>query len=170
MSGIYSSLQARIVKKNPNAYYVPCAAHSLNLVGICVAECAKKGLSFFNTIQHLYSFFSVSTKRWDILKPSLTLGKNVIKRVDGTRWSARREDCYSVYQNYDGIMRSLNLLEKNDDFEKATTCCETAGLRWQLDHFETVFMSVFWNAILERFNGIKASKSKHRFGNSSRTL
>lgn len=42
MSGIYSGLQARIVKKNPYAYYVPCAAHSLNLVGTCVAECGKE--------------------------------------------------------------------------------------------------------------------------------
>jgi len=142
MSGIYSGLQARIVKKNPYAYYVPCAAHSLNLVGTCVAECVKEGLSFFNTIQHLYSFFSASTRRWDILKSSLTLSKKVVKRADGTRWSARHEVCDSLYQNYDGVIRSLSLLEE-DNFEKATTRCEAAGLRHQLDRFETVFMTVF---------------------------
>jgi len=32
------------------------------------------------------------------------------------------------------------------------TRCEAAGLRRQLDRFQTVFMTVFWNAILERFN------------------
>ncbi|XP_025200593.1 zinc finger MYM-type protein 1-like [Melanaphis sacchari] len=159
MSGIYSGLQARIVKKNPYAYYVPCAAHSLNLVGTCVAECVKEGLSFFNTIQHLYSFFSASTRRWDILKSSLTLGKKVVKRADGTRWSARHEACDSLYQNYDGIMKNLSLLEE-DNFEKATTRCEAAGLRRQLDRFETVFMTVFWNTILERFNSTSKELQK----------
>ena len=38
MSGIYSGLQARIRELNPLAHYVPCAAHSLNQVGSCVAE------------------------------------------------------------------------------------------------------------------------------------
>lgn len=111
----------------------------------------RRVIVFLNTIQHLYSFFSASTKRWDILNSSLTLGKKVVKRADGTRWSARHEACDSLYQNYDGVMRSLSLLEE-DDFEKATTRCEAAGLRRQLDRFETVFMTVFWNAILERFN------------------
>lgn len=67
--------------------------------------------------------------------------------------------CDSLYQNYDGIMRSLSLLEE-DDFEKATTRCEAAGLRRQLDRFETVFMTVFWNAILERFNSTSKELQK----------
>lgn len=53
----------------------------------------------------------------------------------------------TAYQNYDGVMRNLILLEE-DDFEKATTRCEAAGLRRQLNRFETVFMTVFWNSIL----------------------
>lgn len=45
------------------------------------------------------------------------LGKKVVKRSDETRWSARHEACDSLYQNYDGVMRSLSLLEE-DDFGK----------------------------------------------------
>lgn len=119
----------------------------------------KEGLTFFNTIQHLYSFFSASNRRWDILKSSLTLSKKVVKRADGTRWSVRHKAYDSLYQNYDGIMRSLSLLEE-DDFEKATTRYEAAGLRRQLDRFEIVFMTVFWNAILERFNGTSKELQK----------
>ena len=33
MSGKYSGLQARIRERNPLADYIPCFAHSLNLVG-----------------------------------------------------------------------------------------------------------------------------------------
>ncbi|VVC43969.1 HAT, C-terminal dimerisation domain [Cinara cedri] len=56
-------------------------------------------------------------------------------------------------------MRSLSLLEV-DDFENTTTCCEAAGYRRQLDRFETVFITVFWNAILERFNSTSKALQK----------
>ncbi|KAF2882434.1 hypothetical protein ILUMI_23753 [Ignelater luminosus] len=39
MTGHYSGLQDRIKKKSKLAKFVPCTAHSLNLVGICAAEC-----------------------------------------------------------------------------------------------------------------------------------
>lgn len=38
MSGIYTGLQARIKAKNKLAVYVPCAPHSLNLIGQHAAE------------------------------------------------------------------------------------------------------------------------------------
>lgn len=159
MSGIYSGLQARLIKISPFASYIPCAAHSLNLVGICVAECVKEGALFFNTIQHLYSFFAVSTRRWNVLKSNLVLCKKVLKRVDGTRWSARHEACDSLYKNWDGVMRSLKILEE-DNSEKTTVRCEASGLRRQLDRFETIFMTIFWNSILERFNNTSKELQK----------
>lgn len=39
MAGTYSSLQARIGNENPHADFIPCSAHSLNLVDKCAAEC-----------------------------------------------------------------------------------------------------------------------------------
>jgi len=41
---------------------------------------------------------------------------------------------------------------EEDDSEKATTHCEASGIRRRLDRFEKVFMTEFWNSILERFN------------------
>lgn len=38
MSGYYTGLQARIKSENNEADYVPCAAHSLNLVGVFAAK------------------------------------------------------------------------------------------------------------------------------------
>lgn len=48
-------------------------------------------------------------------------------------------------------MKSLNTLEK-DLSEEASVRCEASGLKCQLDHFQTVFMTVLWNLISERFN------------------
>lgn len=56
MSGIYSGVQARIKQLSPLAEYVPCAAHSLNLVGSCAAESCIEAVSFFGLLQELYNF------------------------------------------------------------------------------------------------------------------
>ncbi|CAG9835900.1 unnamed protein product [Diabrotica balteata] len=47
MSGVDSGLQARIKSKNSLAKYVPCAAHSLNLIVQHAAECTMESTSFF---------------------------------------------------------------------------------------------------------------------------
>lgn len=42
MSGKYNGLQAHLKRQNPLIHYIPCAAHSLNLVGVnCVWEASK---------------------------------------------------------------------------------------------------------------------------------
>ena len=46
LSGRYNGLQARIKQLNKFAEYVPCFAHSLNLVGICAAECCEEANVF----------------------------------------------------------------------------------------------------------------------------
>ncbi|KAJ8875731.1 hypothetical protein PR048_023630 [Dryococelus australis] len=42
MSGKYSGLQERIKELNEFAEYIPCFAHSLNLIGKCAAECCQE--------------------------------------------------------------------------------------------------------------------------------
>lgn len=61
MSGIYSGLQARIKSKNGLAIYVPCAAHSLNLIGESAAECCLEATKLFLFLQNLYNFFAATT-------------------------------------------------------------------------------------------------------------
>lgn len=88
MAGLYSGLQARIKDIIPLADFIPCSAHSLNLVGSCAASCCKEANTFFNFVQNVYTFFPASTHRWDLLKVSSTL-----KSLSETRWSAR-DDAY----------------------------------------------------------------------------
>lgn len=49
MSGLYSGLQARIKSINALADFVPCSAHSLNLVGKNAASCCYETNAFFWT-------------------------------------------------------------------------------------------------------------------------
>ena len=57
ISGAYSGLQVRIKAKENLAEYVPCSAHSLNLIGSSAVECTAFGVAFFFFLQQRFNFF-----------------------------------------------------------------------------------------------------------------
>ena len=68
MAGRHSGVQSRVLQINPQARFVPCSSHSLDLI---LCDCAKTNVtffSFFGTFQKLYSKLSSSTQRWKVLK------------------------------------------------------------------------------------------------------
>ncbi|KAL4130987.1 hypothetical protein QTP88_008347 [Uroleucon formosanum] len=67
MSGSYSGLQARVKEINNLIYFVPCAAYSLNFVGTRAVDSSKEAVKYFGLMQHLFTFFTISTHRWEIL-------------------------------------------------------------------------------------------------------
>jgi hypothetical protein len=46
------------------AMFVPCAAHSLNVVGTSAAEFSTEACHFFMLLEEVYTFFVRSTERW----------------------------------------------------------------------------------------------------------
>ncbi|CAI6358959.1 unnamed protein product [Macrosiphum euphorbiae] len=99
----YAGLQAKIKEANPLAKFVPCSAHSLNLVGTNAVDCCTQAVLFFNLLQNVYTFFTGSTHRWKVLNAS-------VKGLSETRWSARDDACQSLNKNC-GILNKLNNLE-----------------------------------------------------------
>jgi hypothetical protein len=81
MSGYYSGLQARLKEQNKYALYVPCAGHSINLVGMQAVDCNINVTIYFDFVQNLYSFFSSSTHRWEILVSHLGPHRKVVKHL-----------------------------------------------------------------------------------------
>ena len=55
MGGKYSGLQARIREKNPLADYIPCLAHSLNLVGHSAVDNISAVSKFFELVETAFS-------------------------------------------------------------------------------------------------------------------
>ena len=110
MAGIYTGVQARIKTLNPLAHFVPCAAHSANLVGACAAECCLGAVNFFGFVQSLYNFFSASTYRWKVLKECLPKTGLVVKSLSQTRWCARADAVQSLYMGYAKIKDALTKL------------------------------------------------------------
>lgn len=82
---------------------------------------------------------------------NLKIGQKVVKRVDGTRWSSRFFATDSSTKSWKEIQKSLLDIADNPS-EKSEVRCEAKGLMKHLDRFEFAFMSVFWNAVLQRFH------------------
>ncbi|KAJ8887878.1 hypothetical protein PR048_007361 [Dryococelus australis] len=94
MSGKYSGLQAQIKELNEFAVYIPCFAHSRNLIGKHAAECCQEAVIFFDFLESLYTFFPASSYRWSLLSFALSDdGAHFpnVKRLSDTRWSPRAD-------------------------------------------------------------------------------
>jgi hypothetical protein len=73
MAGKYKGAQARILRSNNVARFVPCTAHSLNLRGFHAVHTSIQMKSCFETNQQLFNYFVNSTSRWDLLKEKLSV-------------------------------------------------------------------------------------------------
>ncbi|GFX66199.1 hypothetical protein TNCV_738601 [Trichonephila clavipes] len=57
MAGWHTGVQQRIKDINPNAEFVPCSKHSLNLVCVHAASVEVNSVTFFGTLERCYFFF-----------------------------------------------------------------------------------------------------------------
>lgn len=159
MSGIYTGLQARIKSENNLAKYVPCAAHSLNLVIQHAAACCMEATSFFQIVEELYVFLSASTYRWQLLTEVLNKNTNVtfsLKRVNVTRWSARFDAVKALKYGYQDIKQSLLTIGERTT-EKMHVRCQANGLAEKFSTLEFAFLTAFWYDILERADQVSKS-------------
>lgn len=157
MSGKYGGVQARLKRVNKLVEFVPCSAHSLNLVGTCAAECCVHAVSFFGMVQALFNFFSASTHRWAIL--SACIDGIVPKSLSTTRWSARADATRALRHNYSGILSALQQLA-NDKDQTATARNDASSLATKMETLEMAVLCVVWDSILERFNSTSKTLQK----------
>lgn len=89
MSGKYAALQAGIKKINPLADYIPCAAHSLDIVEIVNLNCCLDTCNFLKLVQELCAYSVGSNKRLNLLTMGLSSNENdrilTLKTLSATR-------------------------------------------------------------------------------------
>ena len=154
VSGRYNGMQQKLLEANKFAIYVPCAAHSLNLVGRSAVNCCQSAVDFFSLVQTLYNFFTASSSRWRILK-SYIGNERVLKSLSDTRWEAHAVATAAIIKSYSQIVEALENLS-DDQLQKGETRREARNIANKMQELEFVFMLNFWNEILQKFH--KTSK------------
>lgn len=152
MSGKYKGLQALVKECNELADYVPCAAHSLNLVGVEAVSVVPEMINFFGIVQQLYVFFSASPHRWELLNKQTVL-KLSLKNLSKTRWSAHHEAVRALKLGYSRIINVLKDIFQ-ESREKAECKSEAKNLYLALVTLETAVLTIVWDEVLERFNKV----------------
>ena len=70
MQGKTSGVPAQLLKKKLRAFFTLCACHNFNLVLGDMAKTCPDAMTFFGTLQRIYTILSSSTKRWNVFKNS----------------------------------------------------------------------------------------------------
>lgn len=159
MSGIFGGLQSLIRRKTESAIFVPCSAHSFNLVGTNSVSGIAAATKFFNMIEKLYGFFVYSPFRWNRLQELLTENEIMLKRATGTRWSSKYESVHALHSCYLKVLTVLNDFLSEESVSSDSKVLAT-GLIKKLCRFENILMLVIWKSVLTKFNFINRALQK----------
>ena len=114
MSGKCSGVQQRIKEVAPQAIYVHCYAHCLNLALEDTTRSITEASDFFALMQTLYVFMS-SSKAHDVylqkqaeLHPSKQLRR--LQRLSDTRWACRYFAIDAVCCTFDSLLAALEAI------------------------------------------------------------
>ena len=143
MAGIHSGVQRRIKEINSKALFIPCGNHSLNLAGVHAVGSSELSETFFAVVERVYSFFSASTHRWEVLLKHVP---NVVKRVIDTRWSAHYEAVKALHQGFHAVESAL--YELCDHKENIDTRGQARGILDAIQRFSFLSFLHFWKEIL----------------------
>jgi hypothetical protein len=136
--------------------YIPCAAHSLNLVGRAAVDCCLDAVNIFGIVQEIYNFFSSPTCRWAVLLSFFKDDSKVPKSLSKTRWEAHSIATSAIFDSYDGIISALHQLHI-DTTEKGKTRHQAINILNKLEEFEFMVMLYLCNYLLDEFH--KTSQS-----------
>lgn len=127
MAGKYRGVHARILQLNPEAHYIHCKAHALNLALIH----SSKDVSVRNmmsTVQEIAFSFDYSAKRllsfFEELSKNETAKEQLEKRTKlrtlcETRWSSRADSLYTFLNAFPVVVSSLEALKEDNDDKAA---------------------------------------------------
>lgn len=147
MAGCHTGVQQRIVDINPDAEFVPCSNHSLNLVCVHAASVEVTSVTFFGTLERCYAFFAASTHRWEVLLAAT--GKS-FKRLQDTRWSARGDAVNFMKNNYKETLTGIESLTEPE--ESLNTRTDAGTLLVALQSFSFLCFLGLWQPILCEVN------------------
>ncbi|XP_058189417.1 uncharacterized protein LOC131307004 [Rhododendron vialii] len=151
MKGKNQGVQKRLLDVNPRAFYIPCGCHSLNLALCNMAKSSAKARDFFGYVQKVYTLFSGSPQRWDILRAYV---KGLTpKALSVTRWESHVESVRAIRNQApelrDALIEIANVSKEDIVFSEAKGLCKNA-----LEDFEFLISLCIWYKILDKVNQV----------------
>jgi len=149
MKGKHQGVQKRFLDINPRAFYTPSSCHSLNLTLCDMANSCGKAKYFFRVVQHIYTIFANSTKRWKILKDNL---KGLTpKSLSSTRWESHVESVNAIRAAMSDFIEALLEVSEKDQDSKISSEAKSLATH-ELGDFEFIVSIIIWFDILSAIN------------------
>lgn len=153
MCGQHNGVQAKVREKNRRAFFVPCSAHSLNLVLNDAANCCLDAVAFFDLIQCIYVYFSASTHRWDTLVKHTS--DFTVKPLSATRWESRVDAVRAIRFQIGEVYDALLAIAQDNTLTSASgvkSRSEAKAIASKMVNFKFVCSLVVWYDILFEIN------------------
>ena len=154
MRGRNQGVQKKLLDINPRALYTPCGCHSLNLTLCDIANCCGKAKDFFGVVQRIYTLFSHSTKRWQILINNVK--GLTMKPLSATRWESHVESVKAIRFQVLEIREALLQLAETDNDSKIRSEADSLATH-ELENFEFLLGMIIWYEILFAVNLVSKS-------------
>ncbi|XP_004205865.3 uncharacterized protein LOC101239811 [Hydra vulgaris] len=148
MKGHNSGVQARLLERNSRAFYTPCVCHNYNLILGDMAKTCSDAITFFGTLQRIYTLFALSTKRWTVFKKHVK-GLSV-KPLSETRWECRMESVKAVRFQAAEVCNALEELAKSTNDAQGKS--EAESLVSQMTNYRFLVALCFWHSLLFQVN------------------
>ena len=147
MKGKNKGVQARLLAKNPRAFYVPCSAHTLSVTVSDAAKSSKDATCFFGNVEKIFSLFSGSPQRWAILQKYVGI---TLKSWIDIRWESRIKNIEPLRYQADKVREAL--LEVRENANDPIVKVESHSLAEELGSFRFQICCVVWYDILSKIN------------------
>lgn len=141
MSGHHAGVQTLIKELYPNAFYVHCYAHQLNLVIAQATAQNQQVRIFFSDLSDLTNFFSNSPQRVAVLDKVVS---SRIPRASTTRWNFKSRTVNTVYEHREDLIVCMEEIENTS--RQTTTISKAGAIRRMLGDPKFIFwLTVFHN-------------------------
>jgi hypothetical protein len=150
MSGELNGLQTKVRDTFPNAMFIQCMAHKLNLVLSQSVSSIKECNVFFKTLSSFSSFFSASSKRTHCLDQEV---KKRFPKVAPTRWNYNSRLVETVYKYKFELNTMFQNIENPGNWDNETYFA-ARGFLSVLQDFNFNFLTLMECILLCYYNGV----------------
>ena len=130
MSSELNGVQIKIKEDVPEAMFLHCYAHKLNLLLLKSAKCIPECKAFFKALEGLSAFFSKSSKRTYLLD---NVVKRRLPRTSPTRWRSNSRLLQTVSMYHSDLLMVFRVIGDAEDKWDNDSVMKAAGFeRWLL--------------------------------------